>query len=77
MIGYIDSKYGIDAQYCSVLIAIHEQSEDIAQGINEGEGLYLVSHLFSEDGMWLAGTSGCLTPSPPKVFQRVAFEITV
>ena len=39
-IGYIDSTYGIHAEYCSVMIAIHEQSLDIAQGVNKGEGLY-------------------------------------
>ncbi|MAH80094.1 MAG: methionine adenosyltransferase [Rickettsiales bacterium] len=39
-IGYSDSAYGIHADYCSVMIAIHEQSVDIAQGVNEGEGLY-------------------------------------
>ena len=39
-IGYTNSHYGIDANYCSVLIAIHEQSPDIAQGVNEGEGLH-------------------------------------
>lgn len=39
-IGYTDSAYGIHADYCSVMIAIHEQSLDIAQGVNEGEGLY-------------------------------------
>ena len=39
-IGYTNAHYGIDANYCSVLIAIHEQSPDIAQGVNEGEGLH-------------------------------------
>ncbi|RAP31864.1 methionine adenosyltransferase [Candidatus Marinamargulisbacteria bacterium SCGC AG-414-C22] len=39
-IGYVDSTYGIHSEYCSVMIAIHEQSADIAQGVNEGEGLY-------------------------------------
>ena len=39
-IGYVDSTYGIHADYCSVMIAIHEQSADIAQGVNEGEGLF-------------------------------------
>ena len=39
-IGYTNAAYGIDAEYCSVLIAIHEQSNDIAQGVNTGEGLH-------------------------------------
>ena len=37
-IGYTHAAYGIDAQYCSVLIAIHEQSADISMGVNKGEG---------------------------------------
>ena len=39
-IGYTSSELGIDADSCCVLSAIHEQSPDIAQGVNEGEGLY-------------------------------------
>jgi S-adenosylmethionine synthetase len=29
--GYTDASYGIDGDHCSVLIALHEQSPDIAQ----------------------------------------------
>jgi S-adenosylmethionine synthetase len=29
--GYTDASYGIDGDHCSVLIALHEQSADIAQ----------------------------------------------
>jgi len=35
-IGYDDPSYGIDYQSCSVLSAIHEQSPDIAQGVERG-----------------------------------------
>ncbi len=38
--GYTNSEYGIDADHCSVLIALHEQSPDIAQWVNTGEGLH-------------------------------------
>ncbi|MDR0874611.1 MAG: methionine adenosyltransferase [Clostridiales Family XIII bacterium] len=34
-IGYTKSDYGFDADTCSVLTAIHEQSADIAQGVDE------------------------------------------
>ena len=35
-IGYDDPAYGIDYQSCSVISTIHEQSPDIAQGVNRG-----------------------------------------
>ncbi len=39
-IGY-DATMGFDWQSCAVLTAIDKQSQDIAQGVNEGEGLDL------------------------------------
>ena len=40
-IGYTDSKMGFDFKTCAVLISLDKQSLDIAQGVNEGEGLHL------------------------------------
>ena len=40
-IGYTDSDIGFDHKSCAVLTAINRQSPDIAQGVNEGEGLDL------------------------------------
>lgn len=34
-IGYTDPAYGIDADHAGVLVSIHEQSPDIAQGVNK------------------------------------------
>jgi S-adenosylmethionine synthetase len=39
-IGYTEAGIGFDADSCSVLVAVHQQSPDIAQGVNEGEGLH-------------------------------------
>jgi S-adenosylmethionine synthetase len=39
-IGYSSSRMGFDWQTCSVLTSIDQQSADIAQGVNIGEGLY-------------------------------------
>jgi len=39
-IGYSSSLMGFDYQTCSVITSIDHQSQDIAQGVNVGEGLY-------------------------------------
>ncbi|MEM1271959.1 MAG: methionine adenosyltransferase [Bacteroidota bacterium] len=38
-IGYTNPELRFDAQSCGVLTTIHKQSPDIAQGVNEGEGV--------------------------------------
>ncbi len=40
-IGYQGSEMGFDYRSCSVMVALDRQSQDIAQGVNEGEGLDL------------------------------------
>ncbi len=37
-IGYTDAKYGFDFETCSVISSIHEQSPDIARGVDENKG---------------------------------------
>ncbi|MEA1966858.1 MAG: methionine adenosyltransferase, partial [Thermodesulfobacteriota bacterium] len=39
-IGYNSSQMGFDWQTCSVVTSIDQQSADIAQGVNEGSGLF-------------------------------------
>ena len=38
-IGYDDPTYGIDYESCAVLSSIHEQSQDIAQGVSRESGV--------------------------------------
>lgn len=38
-IGYTSSEMGFDAASCAVMVTLDKQSPDIAQGVNEGEGL--------------------------------------
>lgn len=40
-IGYNDSEMGFDAKSCAVMVTLDRQSPDIAQGVNEGEGIDL------------------------------------
>jgi len=40
-IGYNSSNMGFDWESCAVLVSLDKQSPDIAQGVNEGEGLDL------------------------------------
>jgi S-adenosylmethionine synthetase len=39
-IGYTHADLGLDAENCCVISTMHEQSADISQGVEEGEGLY-------------------------------------
>lgn len=40
-IGYTSSEMGFDADSCAVIVSMDKQSADIAQGVNEGEGIDL------------------------------------
>ncbi len=38
-IGYTKSEYMFDANSCGIIVAVHQQSPDIARGVDEGSGL--------------------------------------
>jgi len=39
-IGYVNAEMGFDSESCAVLVSLDKQSPDIAQGVNEGDGLH-------------------------------------
>ncbi len=39
-IGYTEAGVGFDADACGIMVALHKQSPDIAQGVDEGKGLH-------------------------------------
>ncbi len=39
-IGYTETGIGFDADACGIMVALHKQSPDIAQGVDEGKGLH-------------------------------------
>ena len=60
-IGYCDPELGFDARSCAILVALGQQSPDIAQGVNAGEGPAQGRGCWrSRHDVWL-----CLPRNPP------------
>src|SRR5690554_1787626 len=59
-IGYDRAKYGFDCDTCAVLVALDEQSPDIAQGVNEAIERREFKQAIDEDEALGAGDQGIM-----------------
>ena len=80
-IGYVRAKYGFDAETCSVLTSIDEQSPDIAQGVNssletrEGQEDALLQTVAGDQGMmfgFATNETEDFMPMPINLAQKLA-----
>ena len=87
-IGYTDHSIGMDStnpELCEVIVLISQQSDDIAQGVDEGKGLHLEQGAGDQGLMFgyasneseiFNGLEGSFMPLPAALSQRLTLEMS-
>ena len=75
-IGYNDGRMGFDGKNCAVLLALDKQSPDIAQGVNEGEGVDLDQGAGDQGLMYgyASNETEALMPMPIQIAHHLTFK---